>query len=64
MKKTWECSQVEVVHSSISVEEYNQILDEFAEMIYGFLCQLPENKPEWFPNFQAPYEQKRTGTDG
>ncbi len=58
MKKTWECTQVKVVHSSISVEEYNQILDEWAEIIYRYFCQLSEK------NSVVPETLiKRTGTD-
>ena len=58
MKKTWECSQVEVVHSSISVEENNQLLDEWGEVIYHYLCQLSEK------NSVVPESlTKRTGTD-
>lgn len=59
MKKTWECAQVEIAHSILSVEEYNQTLDEWAEVIYRHLCQLQENQPE-VPETLI----KRTGTDG
>lgn len=59
MKRTWECTQVEIVHSILPDEEYNQILEEYAEMVYCYFCQLQEIKPE------APeLLTKRTGTDG
>jgi hypothetical protein len=59
MKRTWACSKVEVIHSILSVEEYDQILDEWAEVVYRYLCQLHENQAE------APETlTKRTGTDG
>jgi hypothetical protein len=62
MKRTWDCSQVEVVHSILPVEELNQVLD-WAEVIYGYFCQLHETSLG-VPEFDAPIEQKRTGTDG
>ena len=63
MKKTWDCARIEVVHSRVSTEDYNQLLEEWAEVVYQYLCQLHEIKPE-VPNLTASKEQKRTGTDG
>lgn len=62
MKRIWERSHVEVVHSRVTTEEYNQLLEEWAEMVYQYLCQLPEKSPE-VPNLTAQTEHKRTGTD-
>lgn len=58
MKRKWEATQVEDVHSILPSEEYNQILEELAEMVYRYLCQLQENQSE------APELLQRTGTDG
>lgn len=63
MKKTWECSQVEVVHSRDTIEEYKQRLDEWAEIIYRYLCQLPENQSKGSETMTARTAE-RTGTDG
>lgn len=63
MKKTWSCSSADLFHSIASTEEYNQILDEWAEIVYRHLCQLSENQPE-VPETLLPYNGERTGTDG
>lgn len=63
MKKTWNCSSVDLFHSPVSAEEYNQILDEWAEIVYRHLCQLSENLPD-VPETYAAQAAERTGTDG
>lgn len=45
MKRTWNSSSVDLLHSTVSAEEYNQILDEWAEVVYRHLCQLSANPP-------------------
>lgn len=63
MKKTWSGSSVELIHSMISLEEYNQILDEWAEIVYRHLCQLSENQSK-VPETLQPCAGERTGTNG
>lgn len=63
MKKTWNCSSVEIIHSIISAEECNQILDEWAEIVYRHLCQLSEDQ-SMVPETYAANAAERTGTDG
>ncbi len=58
MKRKWEATQVEEVHSILPSEEYNQVLEELAEVVYRYFCQLQENQSE------VPETFKRTGTDG
>ncbi len=60
MKKTWNCSSVDLIHSTLPIEEYNQLLDEWAEIVYRHFCQLSETKlkvPETNPALA-----ERTGT--
>jgi len=63
MKRAWNCSSVEIIHSTIPTEEYNQILDEFAEVVYRHLCQLSENQAE-APETYSATAAERTGTHG
>lgn len=63
MKRTWECLSIEVVHSRENVEEYEQRLDDWAEIVYRYLCQLPENQSE-APETNTARTAERTGTDG
>ena len=46
MKKTWDVKDVEIVPMRVSVEEYSQRLDEVAELVYRYFCQLLENQSE------------------
>ncbi len=65
MKKTWDVKDVEIVPMRVSVEEYSQRLDEVAELVYRYFCQLLENQsqaPETKPADNS--RKKRTGTDG
>ena len=64
MKKTWSCSSVELIHSILPTEEYDQILDEVAEIVYRRFCQISEislEAPELEPALGA---ENRTGTNG
>ena len=63
MKKKWEAKEVIHDFSTISTEEYNQLLDEWAEIVYGYLCQLSEKKV-LVTNNSMPNKAGRTGTDG
>lgn len=61
MKKTWNVSSVDLIHSTVSAEEYNQILDEWAEVVYRHLCQLSETQPAVSETYMAQAAE-RTGT--
>lgn len=63
MRRSWERSQIEVIHSTVTAEEYNRLLEEWAEVVYLHLCQLSEIDT-LVPIQTALNEQKRTGTDG
>lgn len=63
MKGTWEFPQVEIDHAIVPDEEFNQLLDEWAEIVYRYLCQLTEIKTCGSRN-SMPFEAGRTGTDG
>ena len=59
MKRIWETPQIEIEHAIVTSEEFDQLLDEWAELVYRDFCQLPEDQalvPETLT--------KRTGTDG
>ncbi len=59
MKKIWETPQVEIEYEIVSVEQFKQRLDEWAEIVYCHFCQLHTDQAE----VSEPL-QKRTGTDG
>lgn len=61
MKKTWNCSSVDLIHSTLPTEEYNQLLDEWAEIVYRHLCQLSENQSK-VPETNPAKAAERTGT--
>lgn len=64
MRKTWNSSSVQIFHSTISAEEYNQILDEWAEVVYRHLCQLSDDLSAVPDNLTAAPAAERTGTHG
>lgn len=47
----------------VSIEEYNQRLDETAEMVYRYFCQLLEDQV-LAPETNVEESAGRTGTDG
>ena len=54
---------IEVSYVTIRDEEFEQLLDEWAEIVYCYLCQLSENKTlvtETLTSLAA----ERTGTNG
>jgi hypothetical protein len=60
MKRIWEKPQVEIEHAIIPKEEFDQLLDEWAEIVYRHFCQLQEvDQAEVSVN-----PMRRTGTDG
>lgn len=55
--------KIEVNYVIVSNEEYNQLLAEWAEIVYCYLCQLSEKEilaPATLPPFMAT---ERTGTN-
>lgn len=54
---------MEVIHSRETIEEYEQRLDEWAEIVYRYLCQLSENQSRVSETIPAKTAE-RTGTDG
>ena len=62
MSKKWEIKNCEVVFEQIAAEEFKQIIDEYAELVYGYLCQLSELSLD--PEIRSPITVERTGTDG
>ena len=63
MKKTWSVNQVEIIPVEIPNEDYNQILDEMAEMIYRYFCQLSDSSI-LAPETETALAAERTGTNG
>ena len=62
MSKKWEIKSCEISFEKVSAEEFKQIIDEFAELVYGYLCQLSESSLT--PEIRSPISAERTGTDG
>ena len=63
MKRIWEFTQVEIDHVIVPVEEMDQRLEEWAEVVYRHLCQLSEKDFKVSRN-SIPIEGGRTGTHG
>ncbi len=63
MKKSWEVKKYEIISMRVEFEEYNQLLEEMAELVYVYLCQLPE-KESFAPETNTALAVGRTGTDG
>ncbi len=61
MKKIWEKPQIEIEHAIITGEEFEQRLDEWAEIVYRQFCQLQEKDQAY--EVSEPL-MKRTGTNG
>lgn len=63
MKNSWDAKKVEIIPMRISAENYDQLLDETAELVYRYFCQLLEIKLEAsVANTEISVD--RTGTDG
>jgi hypothetical protein len=62
MSKKWEIKNCENLFEKVSLEEFKQIIDEYAELVYGYLCQLSESSLD--PEIRSPISAERTGTDG
>ncbi len=63
MKKSWDAKKVEIIPMRISAENYDQLLDETAEFVYRYFCQLLEIKLEASVT-NTEISVDRTGTDG
>lgn len=64
MKKSWDVKNVEMIPMRVTYEEYSQRLDELAEFVYRYFCQLQEDQtlsPETLITVETV---GRTGTDG
>lgn len=59
MKKVWEIPQIEIKYEIVTDEQFEQRLDEWAEIVYRHICQLQNDQAE----VSEPLT-KRTGTDG
>ena len=60
MKRVWEKPQIEIEHAILQNEEFEQLLDEWAEIVYRHFCQLQNEDLV----LDSPTLMKRTGTDG
>lgn len=63
MKKSWDAKDIEIIPMRVSIEEYNQRLDEASEMVYRYFCQLLEDQV-LAPETNVEESTGRTGTDG
>lgn len=61
MKKTWELKKIEIIPMRVPSEEYEQLLDEVAELVYRYICQLQDKTKA--SEFSMDRTIKRTGTD-
>ena len=60
MKRIWEKPQIEIEHEILRDEEFEQLLDEWAEIVYRHFCQLQSEDLV----LDSLTLMKRTGTDG
>lgn len=61
MKKVWEKPQIEIHHAIIPTEQYEQLLYEWAEVVYRQFCQLHKIDDQALVSETL---LQRTGTDG
>ena len=64
MKKTWDVKEVEIIPMRVTDEEYSQRLDEMAELVYRYFCQLCEYQVLAPETLITKESVGRTGTDG
>ncbi|HMN68597.1 MAG TPA: hypothetical protein PKC28_08655 [Bdellovibrionales bacterium] len=64
MKKSWDVKSVEMIPMRVESEEYSQRLDELAEFVYRYFCQLQEDQTLAPVTEIADQSVGRTGTDG
>ncbi len=60
MRKKWECTQINICSTAISAEEYNLLVDEWAQAVYRHFCQLSSAKIE-APETQMPSVAESAG---
>ncbi len=58
-----EFEKIEIGYVRIRDEEFEQVLDEWAEIVYTHLSQLSEKK-SLVPEFLTPLAAERSGTNG
>ncbi len=58
----WDSESIEISFVTVGSEEFDRILDEWAEMVYRHLCQLHEKK-SLVPESSIPLAVESTGTD-
>jgi hypothetical protein len=44
MRKPWEIDKTEIEYIAVKGDEFSQSLDELAQMVYFYLCQLDEHQ--------------------
>lgn len=64
MKKSWDVKNVEMIPVRVESEEHGQRLDELAELVYCYFCQLQENQTLAPETLVTEISVGRTGTDG
>mgnify|MGYP007037410904 CR=1 FL=1 len=64
MRRKWNPMRIDHDFSCLSCEEYNQLLAEFAGMIYRHFCQLQIDQPLGHVTEIPAYGVERTGTNG
>ena len=62
MKKSWAIEEFEMIPMRVESEEYNQLLDEMAELVYCYFCQLHETPKA--SEIDVTQVTERTGSDG
>ncbi len=60
MKKSWVSPKVESIHLPTHADETNQALDELANLVYDYLCQL-QNQIEASQRLTADSVRTRQG---
>lgn len=59
MAKRWQPNDVQMTASVVTEEVHNQLLDEAAEIVYDYFCQLRQEESTVPETLTA-----RTGSDG
>lgn len=60
MKRKWENTQVQIYSTTIPTEDYNLLLDAWAEVVYGHICQLSQDQIK-VPVTHKPYVAESAG---
>jgi len=62
-KELWESAPIDIEFVTIGSDEYEVILENWAETVYRHLCQLHEIEIS-VPQTSTPLAAESTGTDG